>query len=64
MSTGTFSIPFVDEVDRSGGTGGNGVAVIYTTGEVKKPSYTFCVDSVVDGLEYISEDNIETCKSN
>ena len=46
-------------------TDGNGVAVIISSTQVKKPSYTFCVDSVThESLTYNSNDNIETCKSN
>ena len=58
--TGTFSGDFNET--RSGVTESNGVAVIRTISEFKKPSYTFCVDNVVKGsLVY---DNIESCNSN
>jgi parallel beta-helix repeat protein len=43
--TGTFSSPFSET--SSGWTDANGVAVIYTTVEVKKPSYEFCVNNVL-----------------
>jgi hypothetical protein len=46
--TGTFYTPF-DEEGR-GVTDSNGVAVIRTTEEFKKPLYDFCVDDVVKGL--------------
>ena len=58
--TGTFSGDFNET--RSGVTDSNGMAVIRTISEFKKPSYTFCVDNVVKGpLVY---DNIESCDSN
>ena len=55
--TGDFTGNF-EEPGRSGVTDGNGVAVIITK-EVKKPSYTFCVNKVVKGgLEDIFNANI------
>ena len=61
--TATFTGDFNET--GSGVTDSNGVAVIRTTEQVKKPLYEFCVDSVVkDPLAYVPEDNIETCKSN
>lgn len=60
----TVSGTFTGDFDEMGGgvTDGNGVAVIYTDWEVKKPLYGFCVvDVVKDSLAY---DYIETCVTN
>jgi hypothetical protein len=35
-----------------------------TTTQVKKPSFSFCVDAVTDTLTYDSNDNVETCDTN
>jgi len=59
--TGTFSDDF-DET-RSGVTDANGMAVILTEAEVKKPLYTFCVNNVAKGtLTYEPNENVETCE--
>lgn len=61
--TGTFDGDFNET--SSGVTDNNGVAVIRTSEQIKKPLYEFCVNSVdKESLEYNSEDDIETCKSN
>ncbi|MBN1787891.1 MAG: hypothetical protein JW806_05790 [Sedimentisphaerales bacterium] len=57
--TGDFDDVFVDEV-----TDTNGQAVFTSTGCIKKPSYTFCVDDVTAALPYNSANNVETCDSN
>jgi hypothetical protein len=60
--TGTFSGDFAET--GSAVTGASGVAVIYTSATATKPSYTFCVDSVVKGtMLYTSGNNLETCKT-
>ncbi|MHC4499807.1 MAG: hypothetical protein ACYS21_11920, partial [Planctomycetota bacterium] len=60
--TGTFTGDFYESV--TGRTNGNGIAVLTTTTQIKKPSYTFCVDSVTHtALTYSSGDNVETCDS-
>jgi hypothetical protein len=60
---GTFTGDFYEA--GSGVTDGNGIAVIRTTEQVKKPLYEFCVDHVgKEPLSYVPEDNVETCKSN
>jgi len=60
--TGTFTGDFNEQLTET--TNGNGVAVITTTTDVKKPSYTFCVDSVTHAtLTYDPNDNVETCCS-
>lgn len=57
--TGSYSEQFTEITDS------NGVAVITTSTQVKKPLYTFCVDNVThESLTYNPNDNIETCKSN
>ena len=61
--TGTFTGDF-DETS-SEVTDGNGIAVIRTSEQLKKPLYEFCVISVDEvSLEYVFEDDVETCKSN
>ena len=62
--TGTFSGDDFDEIG-SGVTDANGVSVILTAAEVKKPSYTFCVDGVIKGtLPYEPNDNaVYHCES-
>jgi hypothetical protein len=61
--TGTFTGTYSEKL--TGVTDGNGVAVMTTSAQVKKPSYTFCVGEVTYGnLLYVPGDNIETCKSN
>ena len=61
--TGTFAGDFNET--SSGVTDGNGVAVIRTTLELKKPLYEFCVNSVdKESLDYFPKNDIETCKSN
>ena len=57
---GTFSGDFIET--RSAMTDANGVAEIYTIGEAKNPSYTFCTDDVIrETLDYDPNANIETC---
>jgi len=61
--TGTFSGNFSEQITET--TDGFGVAVLMTTTQVKKPSFTFCVDTVAHAaLTYNAGDNIETCDSN
>jgi hypothetical protein len=61
--TGTFTGDYSEQL--TGMTDASGVAVIPTSAQVKKPSYTFCVDDVThENLAYESNDNIETCRSN
>ena len=60
---GTFSGDY-DETLYDVSTNGSGVAVFVTTTQVKKPSFTFCVDTVTDTLTYDSNDNVETCDTN
>jgi hypothetical protein len=61
--TGTFSGDDFNETG-SGLTNANGVSVILTTAQVKKPSYEFCVDDVDKGtLIYEPNDNVETCET-
>jgi hypothetical protein len=59
--TGTFTGDFNEIV--SGTTDSNGQAVLTTSTQVKKPSYTFCVDDATGSLPYDSADNVETCDS-
>ena len=48
----------------SGVTDGNGIAVIRTAAEVKKPVYQFCVENVVkDSLTYLPDFNTQDCDS-
>jgi hypothetical protein len=61
--TGTFTGDFNEQHTEN--TNGNGVAVISTTAQVRKPAYTFCADNVGHAdLTYDSNDNPETCRSN
>jgi hypothetical protein len=61
--TGTFSGDFSEQLTVA--TNGSGVAVFVTTAQVKKPSFTFCVDGVTHAtLSYASGDNVETCDTN
>jgi len=57
--TGTFTGDFNETLTEN--TDGNGVAVITTTTQVRKPAYQFCVDNVVHSLTYDSGDNLVTC---
>ena len=60
---GTFAGDYSEHL--TGMTDASGVTVMTTLAQVKKPSYTFCVDDVThESLIYNSDDNIETCKSN
>jgi hypothetical protein len=60
--TGTFSGDFSEQLTET--TDGFGVAVLVTTAQVKKPSFTFCVDAVAHAtLTYNAGDNVETCDS-
>lgn len=60
--TGTFTGDFNETLTEM--TNSSGVAVIVTSTQVKKPSYTFCVDSVTHlTLAYSSGDNVESCDS-
>jgi pectate lyase len=56
--TGDFDDVILDEV-----TDTNGQAVFISTGCLKKPSYTFCVDDVDAILPYNSDNNVEMCDS-
>ena len=59
---GTFTGSFNETLMAT--TNSHGIAVFTTTTEVKKPTYTFCVDDIVHGvLQYSAADNIETCDS-
>ena len=61
---GTFTGDF-DESFTNVTTNGSGVAVFDTTTQVKKPSFTFCVDDVTHAtLTYDDNDNVETCDTN
>jgi hypothetical protein len=57
--TGTFIGDFSET--QSAVTDETGVAVFITSGCVKRPSYTFCVDSVEASLPYDFNDDVETC---
>ena len=60
---GTFTGDYSEQLTEM--TNSNGVAVITTSTQVKKPLYIFCVDNVThESLTYNPNDNIETCKSN
>jgi hypothetical protein len=64
---GTFTGDYSEAPTPTVMTDGNGVAVIMTSAQVKKPSYTFCVDNVTyeyESLVYQPNDNVETCRSN
>ena len=61
--TGTFSGDFNES--GSGLTNANGVAVILTNAQFKKPSFEFCVNNVADTLPYEPDDNVvETYECN
>jgi hypothetical protein len=53
--TGSFSEQVMDTTD------GNGVAVLVSTGCLKKPTFQVCVDDVDHTLPYDSNDNLVTC---
>jgi PKD repeat protein len=58
--SGDYSESFVDVT-----TDANGQAVFTSTGCVKKPSYSFCVDDIThSSLTYSSGGNVETCDNN
>jgi predicted phosphodiesterase len=60
--TATFTGDFNETL--AGTTNASGMTVITTTMQIKKPSYTFCVDSVTHvTLTYDSNDNGQTCNS-
>ena len=59
---GSFSGDFTDTVSDT--TDGNGQVVFTTSIEIRKPSYTFCVDDVIGSLPHASGDDVETCDSN
>ena len=60
--TGTFTGDFDETLTIT--TNNNGVAVITTSTQAKKPSYTFCmIDVTHSSLTYDSNDDVETCKS-
>jgi len=60
---GSFSGDLSESV--SGETGGHGKVLLTTTTSTKrKPSFTFCVDDVINGtLSYAPADNVENCDS-
>jgi hypothetical protein len=58
--TGTFTGDYDETLVAS--TDAAGVAVFTTTTQIKKPSYTFCVDGISHAtLTYDSNDDVETC---
>ena len=57
--TGTFTGSFSEQVMDT--TDGNGVAVLVSTGCLKKPTFQVCVDDVDHTLPYDSNDNLVTC---
>ena len=58
--TGTFTGDFNETLTET--TNGEGVAVITTTTQFKRPTYQFCVDDVTGGtLPYDETDNVVTC---
>ena len=57
--SGSFDGDFTGSV--SGVTGSDGTVMMTTTTSVKKPSYTFCVDSLNHALPYDENANAETC---
>jgi hypothetical protein len=60
--TGTFTGGFNEQITAT--TNGSGVAVLTTTEQTKKPSYTFCVDGITHAtLTYNSSENVQTCGS-
>jgi hypothetical protein len=60
---GIFSGDISESIN--GQTGGDGNVLLTTTVSTKrKPSFTFCVDDVINGtLSYAPADNVETCGS-
>ena len=56
---GTFTGSFNEQVMDT--TDGNGVAVLVSTGCLKKPTFQVCVDDVDHTLPYDSNDNLVTC---
>ncbi|UCE99754.1 MAG: family 43 glycosylhydrolase [Planctomycetota bacterium] len=58
--TGTFAGDLNETVVET--TGDDGVAVLITTEEARKPSFEICIDDVIGTLPYDSGDNVETCK--
>jgi hypothetical protein len=60
---GTFTGTFTEQLSAT--TNANGVAVITTTAQAKKPSFAFCIDDIAHPtLTYNSTDNVESCDSN
>jgi hypothetical protein len=57
--TGTFTGSYNETITET--TDGNGVAVLTTTTQTKKPSYQFCVDDVVGTISYDDTQNVVTC---
>ena len=57
--TGTFTGSFNEQVMDT--TNQNGVAVLVSTGCLKKPTFQVCVDDVDHTLPYDSGDNLVTC---
>ena len=57
--TGTFTGSFNEQVMDT--TNQNGVAVLVSTGCLKKPTFQVCVDDVDHTLPYDSNDNVVTC---
>ena len=57
--SGSFDGDFDETL--SGMTGSDGTVVMTTTRSVKKPSYSFCVDSLSHSLPYDENANAETC---
>ena len=57
--TGTFTGSFNEQLTET--TNQNGVAVLVSTGCLKKPTFEFCVDDVDHTLPYDSGDNLVTC---
>jgi hypothetical protein len=60
--TGTFTGSYGETLVAT--TDASGIAKFTTSTQIKKPTYTFCVDGVVhSGLSYNFDDNIVTCSS-
>ena len=57
--TGTFAGDFSETITAV--TNGSGVATLTTLSQIRKPSYTFCVDVLTGAWPYIAGDNGETC---
>jgi hypothetical protein len=57
---GTFSGDYFNET-LNVVTGADGTVILTTTAEAKKPTYTFCVDSLDNALDYDPSKNIEDC---